>query len=108
MNKNEMEQAFLAIINNAIDAMNQKGELEIKCEAGPREIILSFRDTGPGIPEDALKRIFDPFYTTKPPGKGTGLGLTIAAEIVKKYGGALGVQSAPGRGTTFTLRFPNP
>ncbi|MEO7778100.1 MAG: ATP-binding protein [Fibrobacteria bacterium] len=108
VNKNEMEQAFLAIINNAIDAMNQKGELEIKCEASARDIVLSFKDTGPGIPEEALKKIFDPFYTTKPPGKGTGLGLTIAAEIVKKYGGALSVQSAPGAGTTFSIRFNTP
>jgi C4-dicarboxylate-specific signal transduction histidine kinase len=107
VNKNEMEQAFLALINNAIDAMGQKGALEIKCEATAQEVVLSFKDEGPGIPEDALKKIFDPFYTTKPPGKGTGLGLTIAAEIVKKYGGALGVQSALGSGTTFTIRFKN-
>ena len=105
VNKNEMEQAFLAIINNAIDAMEQKGRIEIKAESSPEEIVLSFKDEGPGIPEDALKKIFDPFYTTKPPGKGTGLGLTIAAEIVKKYGGALAVKSQPGSGTTFFIRY---
>ncbi|MDB5048088.1 MAG: Sensory histidine kinase [Fibrobacteres bacterium] len=105
VNKNEMEQAFLVLVNNAIDAMGQKGCLEIRGSEAPEEIILAFRDEGPGIPEASLKKIFDPFYTTKPPGKGTGLGLTIAAEIVKKYGGALGVDSAPGEGATFTIRF---
>ncbi len=105
VNKNEMEQAFLAIINNAIDAMNQKGELAIRGEDAPEEIRISFQDQGPGISEEIIKRIFDPFYTTKPPGKGTGLGLTIALEIVKKYGGVLGVQSQPGQGTTFSIRF---
>lgn len=105
VNKNEVEQAFLALINNAIDAMGQKGNLEIKAVDTPHEIVLSFKDDGPGISEESLKKIFDPFFTTKPPGKGTGLGLTIAAEIVKKYGGALGVQSRVGAGTTFYIRF---
>ena len=58
-----------------------------------------------GIPEAALKKVFDPFYTTKPPGKGTGLGLTIANEIARKYGGLLAVESALGRGTTFSFTF---
>jgi signal transduction histidine kinase len=105
VNKNEVEQAFLALVNNAIDAMGQKGSLEIKAEEGPEEVVLSFKDEGPGIPEESLKKIFDPFFTTKPPGKGTGLGLTIAAEIVKKYGGILGVNSQVGSGTTFFIRF---
>lgn len=105
VNKNEMEQAFLVLINNAIDAMGQKGRLEIASRETPEEIVLAFKDEGPGIPEAALKKIFDPFYTTKPPGKGTGLGLTIASEIVKKYGGALGVESQPGAGAVFSIRF---
>jgi C4-dicarboxylate-specific signal transduction histidine kinase len=105
VNKNEIEQAFLVLINNAIDAMNQKGRLEINGQETAEEILLSFKDNGPGIPEAALKKIFEPFYTTKPPGKGTGLGLTIASEIAKKYGGLLGVHSAPGAGATFTIRF---
>jgi C4-dicarboxylate-specific signal transduction histidine kinase len=106
VNKNEVEQAFLAIINNAIDAMEQKGRIEITSESTKDENILAFKDEGPGIPDEALKRIFDPFYTTKPPGKGTGLGLTIATEIIKKYGGALSVKTACGEGTTFLIRFP--
>ncbi|MEO6095511.1 MAG: ATP-binding protein [Fibrobacteria bacterium] len=105
VNKIEMEQAFLVLINNAIDAMGRKGRLEISSRETPEEIVLAFRDDGPGIPEASLKRIFDPFYTTKAPGKGTGLGLTIASEIVKKYGAALSVESKPGSGATFSIRF---
>jgi C4-dicarboxylate-specific signal transduction histidine kinase len=105
VNKNEMEQAILVLINNAVDALAQKGRLDIRGSETAEEIVLAFRDDGPGIPEASLKKIFDPFYTTKPPGKGTGLGLTIAAEIVKKYGGALSVKSAPGEGATFLMRF---
>ncbi len=104
-NKNELEQAFLAIINNAIDAMEQKGKIEILGQGLPNEIILSFQDFGPGLSESALKKIFDPFYTTKPPGKGTGLGLTIASEIVKKYGGNISVESKVGEGAKFILKF---
>lgn len=105
VNKNEIEQAFLALINNAIDAMGQKGKIEITGREIGAEKVLTFKDHGPGIPESALKKIFDPFYTTKPPGKGTGLGLTIASEIVKKYGGALSVDSKVGEGATFILKF---
>jgi signal transduction histidine kinase len=104
-NKNEMEQAFLAIINNAIDAMNQKGALQIEGKKAGDAFVVRITDQGPGIPEAAIKKVFDPFYTTKPPGKGTGLGLTIANEITRKYGGVLTVESAPDRGTTFSFTF---
>jgi signal transduction histidine kinase len=85
--------------------VGQKGCLSISARETAEEQVLDFTDDGPGIPEPILKKIFDPFFTTKPPGKGTGLGLTIAAEIVKKYGGSLSVRSKPGEGATFTLRF---
>jgi signal transduction histidine kinase len=104
-NKNEMEQAFLAVINNAIDAMNQKGTVQIEGKRAGDVFVVRISDQGPGIPEAAMKKVFDPFYTTKPPGKGTGLGLTIANEITRKYGGILAVESAPGRGTTFSFTF---
>jgi signal transduction histidine kinase len=104
-NKNEMEQAFLAVINNAIDAMNQKGAVQIEGKRAGDVFVVSISDHGPGISEAALKKVFDPFYTTKPPGKGTGLGLTIASEIARKYGGILAVESALGRGTTFSFTF---
>ncbi len=105
VNKNEIEQAILVLINNAVDATAQKGSLRIEGRESPAEQVLEFIDDGPGIPEAIVKKIFDPFFTTKPPGKGTGLGLTIAAEIVKKYGGVLSVQSEPGKGAAFRMRF---
>jgi signal transduction histidine kinase len=104
-NKNEIEQAFLAVINNAIDAMNQKGAVQIEGKRAGNVFVVRITDDGPGIPEAALKQVFNPFYTTKPPGKGTGLGLTIANEIVRKYGGVLAVESALGRGATFSFTF---
>ncbi|MEO5769860.1 MAG: ATP-binding protein, partial [Polyangia bacterium] len=109
VNKNEIEQAFLAVINNAIDAMNQKGAVQIegkkRDEKSGAVFVVRITDHGPGIPEASLKRVFDPFYTTKPPGKGTGLGLTIANEIARKYGGTLAVESVLGRGATFSFTF---
>jgi two-component system NtrC family sensor kinase len=104
-NKNEIEQAFLAVIKNAIDAVNQKGTVRIEGKRTGTVFVVRISDDGPGIPEAELKKVFDPFYTTKPPGKGTGLGLTIANEIARKYGGTLAVDSAPGRGTTFAFTF---
>jgi signal transduction histidine kinase len=104
-NKNEMEQAFLAVIKNAIDAMNQKGTVRIEGKRTGAGFVVRVTDHGPGIPEAEIKKVFDPFFTTKPPGKGTGLGLTIANEIARKYGGVLAVESTPGRGTTFSFTF---
>ena len=63
-------------------------------------------DNGPGIPEDKRRLIFDPFYTTKPPGRGTGLGLNIVFRILTKYRGSIQVRSEPGQGSSFELRFP--
>ncbi len=67
---------------------------------------LRISDTGAGIPPEIRDRIFEPFFTTKPVGKGTGLGLTISYDIVKKNGGDISVESEPGKGTTFTVILP--
>ena len=69
-------------------------------------IFLSIADTGCGIPEKNLHRVFDPFFTTKEVGKGTGQGLALVHDVMKKHGGSVEVESAIGLGTTFTLRFP--
>ena len=70
--------------------------------------MVSVSDNGSGIAAENLPRIFDPFFTTKAPGKGTGLGMSIAREIVQKHGGTIAVESAPGKGTSFTLTLPAP
>jgi two-component system NtrC family sensor kinase len=101
-----IKHVFTNIIKNAIDAMPSGGELEICSEVKLAGLQLCFRDTGCGIREDHQERIFEPFYTTKPKGSGTGLGLPICRDLVAKHGGRIGVKSAPGKGSTFTILFP--
>ena len=69
-------------------------------------VVLSVTDTGGGMPAEVIERATEPFFTTKPPGKGTGLGLSISYGIVKDHGGVIDVDSAPGKGTQFTVRLP--
>jgi two-component system NtrC family sensor kinase len=103
----EMQQVFLNLINNAIDAIGTKGgEVEVTSRTDGNHVIVDVADNGQGIPKANLARIFDPFFTTKPVGKGTGLGLSICYGIIKKSGGVLSVNSAVGLGTTFHVRIP--
>ncbi|MCG8615868.1 MAG: ATP-binding protein, partial [Desulfobacterales bacterium] len=103
----EMQQIFLNLVNNAIDAMAPAGGVvNIKTRCSETHIFVTISDTGPGIPQSNIDRIFDPFFTTKPVGKGTGLGLSICYGIVKKMGGDILVESEVGAGTTFTISFP--
>ena len=107
-NPDELLQVFVNLMTNAIQAMNGRGTLTLStwCQDGLAKISIS--DTGPGIPKENLEKIFEAFFTTKPPGKGTGLGLHNVREIVKRYGGNLTVESQVGTGTTFTIEFPKP
>ncbi len=105
--QSEMQQVFLNLINNALDAMEKKGgEINIKTQLEGNDIVVSVSDNGPGIPAANLNRIFDPFFTTKPVGKGTGLGLSICYGIIKKLGGEIEVRSTMGVGTKFHVRIP--
>jgi two-component system sensor histidine kinase HydH len=101
---NQLRQVFLNLLLNAIQAMHAGGEvtLELKQEGGSTRV--SVRDTGPGIPSDKLRQVFEPFYSTKP--GGTGLGLPIAQRIVFEHGGRLAIESRPGEGTTATVILP--
>ncbi len=94
------------LISNAIDAMSDRGKLSIKTIVERGFIKLSISDTGKGIPKDNLDRIFEPFFTTKNIDQGCGLGLTIVGEIVKNYKGEVEVESAPDKGTAFTVLLP--
>jgi len=102
-----LEQVFVNLLNNAIDAMPHGGELTVASgfHDGQR-VFVAVSDTGAGIPEEHLPRIFDPFFTTKPAGKGTGLGLAISYGIVRDHRGEIRVESAAGRGSTFTVLLP--
>ncbi len=99
-----LEQVFLNLFLNASEAMRDGGTLRVRvasCSDGSVEVIIG--DTGPGVSEDDLSRIFTPFFTTKPVGEGTGLGLFVCRQIVERMGGRIGVRSRPGEGTTFTI-----
>jgi len=103
----ELNQVFLNLIINAIQAMETGGKLTISGESTKDSIHLKFIDTGIGISDNDLDKIFNPFFTTKPVGKGTGLGLSLAHTIVyKKHGGCISVQSKLNEGTTFSIILP--
>jgi signal transduction histidine kinase len=105
MDKN-VRHVFTNVIKNALDAMPSGGELEISSEIKQAGLQICFRDTGSGISLAHQSMIFEPFFTTKPKGSGTGLGLALCRDIIAQYGGWIGVKSAPGRGSTFTILFP--
>ena len=100
----QLRRVFANLANNAQDAMPEGGELTIGSYRVDGHVELAFSDTGMGISEEDMKKIFDPLYTTKT--KGTGLGLAICQEILLKQGGAIGAVSEIGEGATFTVRLP--
>lgn len=102
----EMQQIFTNLLTNAVQAMEGKGELRISTAGKNGNVIATIEDTGPGIPKEYLSKIYDPFFTTKEQGKGTGLGLNIVHQLVVKHGGKIDVSSQEGKGTTFSLTFP--
>ena len=102
----EVQQIFTNLLTNAVQAMEGKGELRISTTGQNGNVIATIKDTGPGIPKEYLSKIYDPFFTTKEQGKGTGLGLNIVHQLVEKHGGKIDVSSQEGKGTTFSLTFP--
>ncbi len=102
----QLQQALTNIILNARDVMPEGGRLDVRAGATGPLAWVEVADTGPGMSDDVRMRIFEPFYTTKPPGSGTGLGMAITYGIVQGHHGDITVESEPGRGTTFTLSFP--
>jgi signal transduction histidine kinase len=102
-----MQQVLTNLLLNARDAMPRGGEVRIETSPDPERVgwlRLTIVDSGDGMPPETLARIWEPFYTTKT--SGTGLGLSVAHRIIREHGGAVAVQSAPGRGTTFTIVLP--
>lgn len=105
-NPDQLHQVFLNLVLNALEAMPDGGRLSVRAErtADPAGLRVAFRDSGHGIPEDALPHIFDAFYTTKP--SGTGVGLFVCRSIVEQHGGTIAVESGVGEGTTFDVWLP--
>ncbi len=102
----ELNQAFLNLLNNAVEAIKGQGTIEVRSWQEGDMVCVSVGDSGRGIPEEHQQRIFEPFFTTKEVGKGTGLGLSICYEIVKKHRGTIEVESTEGAGSTFTIKLP--
>ncbi|MBC2710691.1 MAG: two-component sensor histidine kinase [Desulfosarcina sp.] len=104
--QSQLQQVFMNLINNSIDAIGSDGMIEIETALDKDHITASIKDDGPGMPESIKKKIFDPFFTTKDTGKGTGLGLSISYSIVEKLGGRITVEGSQGKGTTFVVSLP--
>jgi signal transduction histidine kinase len=102
----ELNQVWTNLIDNAVSAMDGEGTLTVRTALDHDQLLVEFRDSGPGVPPEIRDRIFDPFFTTKPVGEGTGLGLDISFRIVvNKHHGSIHVQSVPGD-TRFQVRLP--
>jgi len=100
-------QVFVNLLVNAAQAIEERGEIRVSTRAEGGWAVIEVRDTGRGIPKEALPRIFEPFFTTKPVGEGTGLGLHVAYKIVKAHGGTIDIRSQVGAGTCVRIFLPS-
>jgi two-component system NtrC family sensor kinase len=108
VDKGGIQQVFLNLFLNSIQAMENGGRIAVAMSTDPaaREVRIDIRDTGKGIPPEHLDRLFDPFFSTKKEGEGTGLGLSVSYNIITKHNGRIEVESAPGKGTCFSIILP--
>ena len=102
----DLEELFLNIMLNAIQAMESGGRLSLQASRSDSQVLIAIEDTGMGIPDDKIDAVFDLFYSTKDAGEGTGLGMWMSYELVKKYKGEIFITSQVGRGTTVTIMLP--
>lgn len=102
----QLNQVFMNLLVNAAQAIEKQGVIKISSRAYNGNVEIKISDTGSGISQENISKIFDPFFTTKDVGKGTGLGLHITYNIIKKHNGTIDVESTVGKGTTFTIRLP--
>ncbi len=103
----QLRQACTNVLLNAVQAMQGRGLLRLATSRTDTAIVLTITDTGPGIPTQYLSKLFDPFFTTKGQGEGSGLGLTVARRIIRKFGGEIRIESQEGRGTTCRITLPS-
>lgn len=102
----KLQQVFLNLINNAMDAIGKDGQVQVRTGSRNAHITVDIEDNGPGIPKALQAKIFDPFFSTKQTGKGTGLGLWICFDIVQNMGGTIRLESTEGKGSTFSVALP--
>lgn len=105
-NSGKLQQVFTNLILNARDAIPQGGRITLTTHSEDHSMVVEVNDTGIGIDPENVAKIYDPFYTTKGVGRGTGLGLAVSYGIVQEHSGHISVESAPGRGTTFRITLP--
>jgi signal transduction histidine kinase len=101
----ELNQVWVNLIDNALDAAGESGRVTVQARAEAGKVVVRITDNGPGIPDDLKRRVFDPFFTTKPVGQGTGLGLDIVRRLVERNDGLIDLESTPGR-TEFRVTLP--
>jgi signal transduction histidine kinase len=108
MDGQRMQEVFLNLIINGGQSIGTKGEISISAstDAGDDKVLIEVHDTGHGIPKELQGKLFDPFYTTKAEGQGTGLGLSVVYGIIKKHHGEIWVASEPGEGASFFINLP--
>jgi signal transduction histidine kinase len=102
----QLQQAFMNLLLNAVQAMKWKGTLRLSTAVSETTVVATIADSGPGIPKSHLSKIFDPFFTTKGQGEGSGLGLTVARRIIRKFGGDIRLESVEGAGTSCFVTLP--
>lgn len=105
-NPQQINQVITNLLVNAAQAITGHGVIRVSTLATGNKVLIEIADTGKGIPKEIIKQVFEPFFTTKPVGKGTGLGLTITYDIIKKHAGEISVESEPGKGTVFRVTLP--
>ena len=104
IDKNQFEQVYFNLLKNSLEATHEGGHIDISVAADDNDVVVTVRDDGEGMDSGQLLHLFEPYRTTKD--KGTGLGLMISARIVRDHGGTISAESAPGKGTAFTIRIP--
>ena len=105
--REHLVQVFLNVMYNGMDAMSDGGVLMIRCRSAGDEVFIDFKDSGVGIPADRLEKVFQPFFTTKPHGRGSGLGLAVTRHLLSQLNGRITLDSEPGNGTSVCIVLPS-
>jgi len=102
----QLQQVILNVLHNAIDAIGKDGTIDISSRTTGDHIIIDFADTGPGLTAEVMEHLYDPFFTTKPKGKGTGLGMYVSRDIMTRLGGELTAANRTSGGAVFSVHLP--
>jgi signal transduction histidine kinase len=101
-----LTQVWVNLIDNALRAVSPGGRIQVRIGREGKDVLTTVRDNGCGIPRENMDRVFEPFFSTRPAGEGTGLGLALSRRIIIAHGGRMAIESGPGEGTVVTVRLP--